>query len=231
MLLVPHGHLGPASVPVFERVRERLLDDPVRRDVDPGRDRARFPGYPYLHLQPGEGEPVDQRAQPGKGRLRRQPGGGRGLVRFVRAVLGGGEQAQQVPQFGHRVPPGRLHGAHRRRGLLGQGGEHLAGGSGLHHHQAHVVADDVVELRRDPGPFGVDGAAGRALALPLQQPAALLQRHAVAAPGAQQHRAERARHGRRHAGRDHGDDQPHPELPRPVSLDAIVPDGRRTSPG
>ena len=38
---------------MLERVRERLLDDAVRRQVEAGRQRAGLPGYVDRHLEAG----------------------------------------------------------------------------------------------------------------------------------------------------------------------------------
>ncbi len=164
---VAHRHLGRAAVAVLERVGQRLLDDPVRGEIHPGRQLARLAGDAYLDRQAGERDPVDERAEPAAATAA-------GPGRRPRRRPGRGQHAEQVAQLGHRVAAGGLDGEERLLGLVDVGGEHLPRGAGLDDHQADVVADDVVQFAGDAGALGVDRALGRALPLPLEQPAALL---------------------------------------------------------
>jgi hypothetical protein len=100
-------------------------------------------------------------------------------VRVILTALRRGQQAEQVTQFGHRIPPGGLDGSQRRRGIVGIRDQHLAGGASLDHHQADAVADNVVQLPGDPGPLGLDSGPGGILTFPFEQPAALLEGLAV----------------------------------------------------
>ncbi len=69
---VPDRHLRLHPVAVLERVGQRLLDDPVRRDVHAGRQRPGLTRDAYVDRQAGERDPVDQRARPAQTGLRRQ---------------------------------------------------------------------------------------------------------------------------------------------------------------
>lgn len=169
MLSIADHHLGRGGFGVLERVGERLLDDAVGGYVDAGREGPGFPGDADLHRQPSEGEAVHKSAQTVQAGLR-------GEVILIVAVGGRGEQAEQVAQLGQSTPSCPLDGL---QSLAGVGrcwragarrGKDLTGGVGLHDHQAHVVAHDVVQFSRDPGTLGVYGGAGGIFSLPFEQP-------------------------------------------------------------
>ena len=71
---------------VLHHVGERLLDDPVRRDVDRGRQQDRLAGDRGRHLEPGGPDRGDELLEPGQARLR----GASLLVRRVRGRQIGG---------------------------------------------------------------------------------------------------------------------------------------------
>ena len=79
--------------------------------------------------------------------------------------LGRAEQSEQVTELGHRRPPARLYGQHRRPGLIRRLGQDLPRRAGLHDHDAYAVGDDVVKLAGDPRPFELERAAGGGLVL------------------------------------------------------------------
>ncbi len=91
--LQPKVPLGVADVDLrsgarcmLEHVGQRLLDDPVRGEVDPGRQRPRLPFDGQLHRQAGEGDPVDELVEAAHAGLRGQ---------VVLAGAAGREQAEQ----------------------------------------------------------------------------------------------------------------------------------------
>jgi hypothetical protein len=101
---------------------------------------------------------LQQRIEPVETRLRRQVRAACG----VRAVTVHREQSHDVPQLPHRSATPGLDREQRLTGLLRIGVHHLAGRSGLDHHDAHVVRHHVVELAGDAGTF----VLGRALKRP-----------------------------------------------------------------
>ena len=138
-----------------QHVRQGFLDDTVGGQVGAGRQPPRRPAHLQLHGQPGGGHPADQRVELIQARLRAQ----------CDLVVGRAEQAEQVPQLGHRRPAAGLHGEQRLLGFGGRTGQHSARRAGLHDHHAHVVRHHVVQFAGDAGPLGFDGAPGRGLVL------------------------------------------------------------------
>jgi hypothetical protein len=124
--LDPHA---PAAG-VLEDVRERLLDDPVRGQLDCGRKRPRLPDGAQLGLEPrvahlGE-RPVELR-QPG---LRRE-----------RRLVAVAQDADESLHLDQRVPPDLLHGLDRLEGAARIAGEQRLRGAGLngHHRDGRAV--------------------------------------------------------------------------------------------
>ena len=111
-------------------VGEGLLDDAVRRQPDPvGRRRAVTLPH-HLHPEPRSQDLLGERGQLRQPRLRR--------------VLGvPPQQAQHAAHLGEGLP---AHLALRLKGPGHRvvGAQHLPRRAGLHHHEAHVVGDDVV---------------------------------------------------------------------------------------
>ncbi|HXT89938.1 MAG TPA: ABC transporter ATP-binding protein [Trebonia sp.] len=115
-----------------------------------------------------------------------------------------------MPQLGHRAASCVLHraqgpvGLPRHRRAEDRSGQHLAGRRHLDHHQADVVADDVVQLGRDPSPLGVHGGLGRVLPLTVKEPAALLAGRPVQAADPRQRQPQSSGARRRERGDEPG---------------------------
>ena len=145
-----HAHLGGGLRRMLEHVGERLLDDPVGGEVEPGRQRPPLALLVQHHGQPGGTRALEQRVERAQ----------RGLRRQRRLLLVRVQHAEQPPHLGQRLAAGALD-------LLGRG--HRAPGvalqdppraAGLHDHDADAVGDDVVHLARDP-PALLGGGAQR----------------------------------------------------------------------
>jgi hypothetical protein len=131
-------------------VAERLLHDPVGRQLHARRERARLPGHGHGGREPGPAGAVDQLAEVPETRLRR--------------ALGGlGVAAQHPEQAAHlveRLAGGLADGGEVAHAVLGQPADPVGGGLGLDRDHGHVVGDDVVQLAGDPGALLQDGPAG-----------------------------------------------------------------------
>jgi hypothetical protein len=161
---------------VPERVGQRLLHDPVGRQVDPGRQRPRLTLHRHLDRQAGLAGRHGQGLEVGQARL-----GGEGGVGRLAVVVA--QQPQQPAQLDQGLAAGRLDLAERGRRLAGAGGHGAAGRPGLHHHHAHRVGDDVVQLAGDPAPLGGHRPARAQLLLLGQLEVELLQLgHVAQAP-------------------------------------------------
>ena len=141
---------------VLERVGQRLLHDPVGRQLDPDRE------LPSLALD----AELD-----GKARLAELPDEGRHVVeprlgrqRLVRVAA---EHAEQAAHLGERAAPALLDRLQHlaRRGV--RVAEHAPLGAGLQDDHRDVVRDHVVQLTRDPRPFLDDRLARGHVALAL----------------------------------------------------------------
>ena len=162
------------------------------------------------------------------------PGCGAALLRW--AVLLPAQHPEQAPHLGQRLAPGGGDGG---QGLLGParvGGQRVGGAVRLHHHDADVVRDHVVEFPGDPGPLrdGRDPRLG--VPFPFQPGGPLLQvgvvgppvAHRVAEhPGEQRGPGEQDRRGGQPAQRvRHGEvDPPEQADRRADQADGQPPDG------
>ena len=127
---------------VAQRVGERLLHDPVGRQVDARGQRApASPSRRQRHLEPGGAQRRGELAEPVEARLR---------VR--RLALGVGPHARPSSRRSsrQRLAPGRLDRAQRGARLVGALVEDVVGGRGLHDDHRDAVGDHVVQLARDP---------------------------------------------------------------------------------
>lgn len=152
--------MGGLGVGVLADVGQGLLHDPVRGQVDAGRQRLR------LALR-GDGDREARR--PARRHQLGQPGqaGGRLQRRRARGVVVLAQQAQrglQLPQRGGRGP-GQV--GEDLLGLLGVGEGQVGGRAGLGVGQGHVVGHHVVELSGDAHPLLGDAQPGLLLAGPL----------------------------------------------------------------
>ncbi len=184
-----HGRRpGPG---VLHHVGERLLDDPVRRDVDRGRQRHRLAGDRGRHLEPGGTDRGDELLEPVQARLR----GESLVVRRVRVP----EQPQHPAHLLEPPARGLLDRGQAVPGALGVAVEHVAGAARLHHDGRQAVRHDVVQLAGDPGALGRDRLGGVLVPRLVQGP-----RPFVAHPDDatdQPHRAEQDRRRQRVRGR------------------------------
>jgi hypothetical protein len=183
LVAVADGHARMRRAGVLERVRQRLLDDAVRRQVDPRRDRARLALDPQFHGHAGLANLVDEVPEVAQAGLRRER----------ELVVGAAQHAEQAAHLRHRGAAGRLD----RRQDVGRPGplvaERAALGARLHDHDREVVGDDVVELARDPRSLLGDRQPGLVLALLLKLDRAGCERGGELLPAA--HHRRRAPHG------------------------------------
>jgi hypothetical protein len=129
---------------VLERVGQRLLHDPVGGQVDAGGQRPRFALDRQLDRQAGLAGGQHQRIEVGQAGLRGQ------RLATAAAVT---QQPEQPAHLGQGLPARGLDLGQGGGGLRGVGGDAAPGRSGLHHHHAHGVGDDVVQLAGDPPPL------------------------------------------------------------------------------
>ena len=133
---------------VLERIRERLLDDPVGGQLDPDGELSTLAVDRELDRQTGVSKLADERrhvAQPG--------------LRCERLVRVAAEHAEQATHLGKCAPPAlfdRLQHLARRRVLFA---EHAPLGARLHDDHRNVVGDHVVQLASDPRPLLDDSFA------------------------------------------------------------------------
>jgi hypothetical protein len=104
------------------------------------------------------------------------------LGHHARAAVVAAQHAEHAAHLGQRLPPGARDRAQRFAGPLRRAVQRVSRPVRLHHHDADVVRDDVVQLAGDPGPLGGRGHLGLRVAFPLQAGGAVLQRGVVAAP-------------------------------------------------
>jgi len=140
---VVQRYLGLGGIGVLERVGEALLNDPVRRDVGPARQRKAITGDPQPHRQPGAPDLGQQPVETVEPWLRRQFG--------TSAVLA--HRVQQVTHVHQRRAARLLDLPQRVLVLLVRLGELVPDRADLQDHNADGVGDGVVKLARYPGPL------------------------------------------------------------------------------
>jgi hypothetical protein len=141
-------HLGAGRV--LHRVAERLLQDPVGRQLHGRRQRAGRPGHGGGHRQPGGpavGEQVVESVQAG-------------LRRGVLCAAVRSQQAEHPPQLGERVECVGADGAEAADQLLRRVRHPVRRGLGLDRDHGHVVRDHIVQLPGEAGAFLQQGPAG-----------------------------------------------------------------------
>ena len=143
---------------VLDRVRQRLLDDPVGAQIERGRDVAGSPSTRRSVGETGRARARDELVEIGEPRLGRQRAG---IACRRRAARGAG--ASPRARRGRRA-------RRAQRGLraLRVGAQHEARAAGLDHHHRDAVRDHVVQLPRDPRPLAVGRRAGAQLALRVE---------------------------------------------------------------
>ena len=149
---------------MLDRVRQALLDEPVRSEVDAGWELRRLAFDPELDGQPRLPRLRDEPVQVLKARLRRQR----------RSFLRPAQDADQSAHLGQRLAAGLLDDLERLSLLLlirVQPSPHRARLDG---HHAHAVPDDVVQLARDPGALLGDGSPSLCLLFALESVSPLL---------------------------------------------------------
>src|SRR5439155_11964466 len=88
---------------VPKRVGQRLLHDPERGEVDPGRQIDRIALDAEVDGEPGVADLLEQLLDPGEPRLWRELG----------PVLGAAQHAEQAAHLRERLPAGLLDGLER----------------------------------------------------------------------------------------------------------------------
>ena len=171
------------AVRMLQRVRERLLDDPVRRELDTGIEPPRLPLDRELHGQPRRSHGLDQGTQLVEPRHRRQCGGlGVALVRAGRGGRAAAEDTEHSPHVAQGQSTRRVDRIDRlacvRRSKL----ERPTRGTGLDDDDAHVMGHDVMELAGDPFAFVRDRQARLCLPIRLGASRPILDRADVGAP-------------------------------------------------
>jgi hypothetical protein len=153
---VPHGEPGGAGA-MLVRVGQRLLRDPVRRQVGHHRQLPRLAELTELHRKTGRRETGQQVGQPGEAGRRL------GVVRLVRAAQHAHHRLNLGEHAVRRLPDVVQGGRH----LIGPAVEDVGGRAGLHVDHRDVVRHHVVQLAGDAQPLLGDPAAGLLLAAVL----------------------------------------------------------------
>ena len=152
----PHRRGGPPEC--FTGVGERLLDDPVRRHLERGRERPRVTLDRQVDRQRPAGRLRHQIVELGQPRLGRE---------FV-GLAGAAQEPEQAVHLDDGLAAGGLDRAQGLGRLVGLAVHHPPGRPRLHPHETHVVGHDVVQLPGDADPLGEHGLAGVLLPLLLQ---------------------------------------------------------------
>ena len=141
---VADDHLRAGRARVLERVGQRLLHDPVRRQVDAGRQRTRRrprrAARPAGRRRAASSTSASRPASPGCG-------ASAGLSSAARAGRRAAGAARPAPRARSACDRRRAPGGRRS----GSASSRPRPGLGLHDHHAEAVGDHVVQLARDPG--------------------------------------------------------------------------------
>ena len=154
---------------MLERVREPLLDDPVRREVECARERLPLALDAEVHGQPRPVDLVEQRAQVVEPRLRAE----------LHAVAVAAHRAKEVAHLRERGAAGPLDALERFAVVRVLLGKVVPDGADLQHHHAEGVSHDVVELAGDVRALLGHRNAGGGVALPFCLGGPLLGRHGL----------------------------------------------------
>lgn len=163
---MPDDDGGPVPWRVLGHVRQGLLNNTVHGAVD---GAWRLGGRRLAHhaqpdVEPGRGRPVHQARDPRDPGGRARPGRGRGPRRPVRRL------AQEADHLAEPVHGGPRPGAD----VVGGGAVGLGEAGGQFQRprgqgdEAEFVAEEVVHVLRDPGPFAQPGLFGEQPLFPLQ---------------------------------------------------------------
>ncbi|HEY2938505.1 MAG TPA: hypothetical protein VGJ27_01700 [Gaiellaceae bacterium] len=140
VLPVAHDHSRPGRPGVLERVRKRRLHDPVRREIDAGRQLGRGTFEHDLDGQARGFHLGEEGVELRKARLRRER----------ELVVARSQHPEQAAHLLERLVACALDHGERflRFGRLGL--EDFLAAARLEDHHADRVRDDVVELAGDP---------------------------------------------------------------------------------
>ena len=164
-VVVANEHLGVAGPRVLERVRQTFLHEPVGREVEAGRELHRVAFDLELDRQARLARLRDEPVEVLEARLRRES----------RCLLRPAQHADEPAHLGQRLAPGLLDDLQRLALALLLRLEQPAHARRLDGHHADAVADDVVELARDPRTLLGDGCARLLLACALESLGSLLR--------------------------------------------------------
>ena len=149
---------GSGAAPVLERVGQRLLDDPIDRQIDPGLQSALLAVYLEGDWKSCCTHLLDERPQFGSARLRREL-----------ESLAFAEHPEKTRHLPERLPPRPLDRHQLVACPRGFGVEHSVGRLRVQHHHRHGMRDHVVKVSRDPCPLISHCRAGRLLPVALEQ--------------------------------------------------------------
>jgi hypothetical protein len=157
--LVADGDMRRDEPGVLDRVRQRLLHDPVGGAVDPVVQLAPLALDAQVDHQPGLAHLVDQCAEVGEAPLGREFG-----ARLLVA-----QDPERATDLRERALAGVLDRLERLAGARGVVVEDAARALCLQHHQHHAMSDDVVQLARDPLALLARGRAGALVAFAVER--------------------------------------------------------------
>lgn len=175
-VVVPRHDLHQLGAGMAQRVRERLLRDPVRRQLHKPGQRAAFTVDPHLHVrQPGSGRPreVFEVGDAGSGRVRLAP-----------EVIGVPQHTDGRPQLGQRLAAGTTYRVECLPGLVGRLGEQLGGHARLDVDHRESVGGHVVQFPRDPDPLFGEALRGGPVAMLGEEPQPGLELRPARTPAA-----------------------------------------------
>jgi hypothetical protein len=169
---------------VLQRVRERLLDEAVGRQVDALRQLGRLALEAQLGREAGLAGLRDELLDVLEARLRHER----------RGLLGAAEHADEAAHLREGRAAGLLDRAQRLALARLVVAEQPAHGRRLDGHHAHRVADDVVELARDPRALLRDRRERTLLPLELEPLGPLPQRDRLPCARAEDEAGQPGRH-------------------------------------
>jgi hypothetical protein len=138
-VVIPDVHHDVRGRGVFQHVRQRLLHDPVRRQIHARGQRSRLALDMQLGGQAGRARRPQKVVDVGQPR----PG-------IERPVGRSAQHTEDPLQLGQRLPAGLLHNIERVPFLVLIRSQQPAHSAGVQGHDADAVRDDVVQL---PGDF------------------------------------------------------------------------------
>ena len=186
---------------VLDHVGQRLLHDPVGRQVDARGQLAMLAKAahvdPHARARGPRDQPV-QLGQPWRGKQRRARGRRGQLMTGHRrpariGVVGLPERTQHPAHLVQRLAAGGLDGAERVPGVTGLAVDHVLTVARLDRDHAHAVCDHVVQFPCDAQPLLRHRLAGRLVLQPDRVPAALA--HAIPARPGDDHAEHDRDHG------------------------------------